>query len=137
MPEFGAKGPGFALSDSEVDDMFASYTQARSAYFVVVHGARIVGGGGVAPLAGGEADTCELRKMYFLPELRGLGFGQALMDLCLAAARQHGFKWCYLETLANMTQARALYAKNCFKPLTAPRGGTGHFGCNSWYLKEL
>jgi hypothetical protein len=34
MPEFGASGQGFAIHDKEVDDMFASYTQPRTAYFV-------------------------------------------------------------------------------------------------------
>lgn len=138
MPEFGASGPGFALHDPEVDDMYTAYTQARCSYFVIADAkGRIVGGGGVAPLAGGDGETCELRKMYFLPELRGLGLGQRVMNLCLKAARQHGFRQCYLETLENMKQARALYAKNGFRVLNRPLGDTGHFGCNSWYLKDL
>ncbi|HEY9839810.1 MAG TPA: MarR family winged helix-turn-helix transcriptional regulator, partial [Candidatus Obscuribacterales bacterium] len=73
MPEFGASGPGFALHDPEVDDMYTTYSQQRSAYFVILSGDRVVGGGGIAQLEGGDPETCELRKMYFLPELRGLG----------------------------------------------------------------
>ncbi|HWE26771.1 MAG TPA: GNAT family N-acetyltransferase, partial [Polyangia bacterium] len=71
MPEFGAKGPGFAINDPEVDFMTAAYARPRSAYFVVADGERILGGGGIAPLDAGDATTCELRKMYFLPEARG------------------------------------------------------------------
>ena len=67
MPEFGADGPGFAIHDTEVDAMWAAYTQPRCSYFVVERDGVAVGGGGVAPLIGGEADVCELRKMYFLP----------------------------------------------------------------------
>ena len=137
MPEFGAKGPGFALSDSEVTDMYSAYSKPRCSYFVVVAGTQVVGAGGVAPLEGGDADTCELRKMYFLPELRGLGYGQEMMERCLTAARTHGFTHCYLETLQGMLQARALYEKNGFKPLAKPLGGTGHFGCDVWYAKKL
>ncbi len=137
MPEFGAKGPGFALSDPEVSDMFASYRKPRSAYFVVTWGGRVLGVGGIAPLAGGGPHTCELRKMYFLPQLRGLGFGHALMEVCLAAARRYRFKTCYLETLNSMKQARALYVSCGFRQLSKPRGGTGHFGCDAWYAKRL
>lgn len=137
MPEFGASGPGFAIHDAEVGCMHATYSQPRSSYFVVVDGARIVGGGGVAPLASGDPDTCELRKMYFLPEARGRGAGRALLERCLAAARAHGFRRCYLETLARMDTARALYAKFGFKPICAPMGNTGHFGCDSYYALDL
>ena len=87
MPEFGAEGPGFAILDPEVDHMSAAYARPRSAYFVVTDGDRLVGGGGVAPLENGDADTCELRKMYFLPEARGRGAGAALLARCLEAAR--------------------------------------------------
>jgi putative acetyltransferase len=137
MPEFGAEGPGFAIMDPEVDGMSASYARPRSAYFVVVENDRVLGGGGVAPLDGGDGDTCELRKMYFLPELRGRGAGKAILERCLAAARGFGFRRCYLETLARMTAARALYARFGFLPLDAPLGKTGHFGCNSFYALAL
>jgi putative acetyltransferase len=137
MPEFGASGPGFALHDPEVDQMFDTYSQSRHAYFVVHHQGLILGGGGIAPLSGGDHEICELRKMYFMPELRGLGLGQKMMDTCLAAARQLGFKQCYLETLKTMTQAQGLYAKNGFQPLAKPLGNTGHFSCDSWFLLSL
>src|SRR5690606_29509637 len=71
LPEFGATGPGFAINDPEVDWMSRAYAAPRRAYFVIEgDGGRVVGGGGVGPLEGGDADTCELRKMYFLPEAR-------------------------------------------------------------------
>jgi putative acetyltransferase len=137
MPEFGADGPGFAIHDAEVDAMHAAYAQPRSAYFVVERDGRVLGGGGVAPLAAGAADTCELRKMYFLPALRGLGAGRALMQRCLASARQSSFRHCYLETLADMDAAQALYLKTGFRRLPAALGSTGHFGCNRWYMLDL
>ena len=137
MPEFGAKGPGFAIEDAEVDTMYGTYRQPRSAYFVVVLDGEVQGGGGVAPLAGAPSDICELRKMYFMPPLRGHGAGRALITRCLDAARAHGFRACYLETLGNMSSARALYEKVGFKRLARPLGDTGHYGCNSFYLLEL
>ena len=45
MPEFGAKGPGFAINDPEVDAMSAAYADARSVYFVIGEKAAVVGVG--------------------------------------------------------------------------------------------
>lgn len=142
MPEFGASGCGFAISDPEVDWMQRAYAAPRSAYFVIEHehadGQLIVeGGGGIAPLAGGDEHTCELRKMYFLPSLRGLGAGAALMAHCLQTARDAGFQRCYLETLTGMDAAMRLYERSGFKRIDAPLGATGHGGCNTFYLREL
>lgn len=137
MPEFGASGAGFAINDPEVDWMSRSYAQPRSAYWVVERDGVVEGGGGVAPLEGGDADTCELRKMYFLPSLRGLGAGAQVIQLSLDAARAFGFKRCYLETLGGMDAAMRLYERTGFKRIAKPMGNTGHGGCNTFYLLEL
>jgi putative acetyltransferase len=137
MPEFGASGAGFAIRDPEVDWMHRAYGEPRSAYFVVERDGRVLGGGGVAPLAGGDPHTCELRKMYFLPELRGLGAGAALMARCLGAARGFGFARCYIETLAGMDAAMRLYERSGFRRIDGPLGNTGHGGCNTFYLLDL
>ena len=137
MPEFGATGCGFAINDPEVDWMSRAYAAPRSAYFVVEREGRVVGGGGVAPLAGGDGTTCELRKMYFLREARGLGAGAAMMARCLQAARESGFSQCYLETLGGMDAAMRLYERSGFRRLDAPMGDTGHGGCNTFYLRPL
>jgi putative acetyltransferase len=137
MPEFGAVGDGFAINDPEVDWMSRAYAQPRSAYFVVERDGIVVGGGGVAPLDGGDGDTCELRKMYFLPQARGLGAGSALMERCLQAARGFGFTRCYLETLCGMDAAMRLYERSGFRRIDAPLGDTGHGGCNTFYLLHL
>lgn len=137
MPEFGAVGEGFAINDPEVDYMQRAYAIPRAAYFVVEHQGVVKGGGGVAPLVGGDEDTCELRKMYFLPALRGLGAGQQVMDHCLDAARASGFRRCYLETLSGMNAAKRLYERNGFTRIPTPMGATGHGGCNTFYLRPL
>lgn len=142
MPEFGASGCGFAISDPEVDWMQRAYAAPRSAYFVIERDdadghAVVEGGGGIAPLTGGDAGTCELRKMYFLPGLRGLGAGTALMARCLDAARGFGFQRCYLETLTGMDAAMRLYERSGFRRIAAPMGATGHGGCNTFYLRDL
>ena len=138
MPEFGADGPGFALHDPEVDHMSAAYATPGAAYFVVVDPTgRVVGGAGLAALTDGAAGVCELRKMYFLPEARGRGMGEALLRHCLAVAKALGYGTCYLETLTGMDGALKLYGKVGFRPLCAPLGRTGHGGCDHWFAKEL
>lgn len=137
MPEFGAGGAGFAISDPEVDWMHRAYSAPRHAYFVVERDGVVSGGCGVAPLAGADDDVCELRKMYFLPRARGLGAGQAMMERCLDAARRFEFRHCYLETLHGMDAAMRLYGRSGFQPLEAAMGHTGHGGCNRFYLRSL
>ena len=137
MPEFGAKGPGFAIDDPEVDFMSRAYSGPRAAYFVVEREGEVVGGGGVGPLAGAPDDVCELRKMYFLPEARGSGMGRALLARNIEAARSFGYRTMYLETLTGMDAARHLYEKLGFQRLTEPMGATGHHGCNRFYALSL
>ena len=137
MTEFGAVGRHYSISDPEVDAMFEAYRPPGASFFVVENGGRILGCGGMGPLQDGEAGVCELRKMYFLPELRGSGMGSQLLEIILEAARTAGYTLCYLETLDHMEQARKLYRKHGFKSIDHPLGNTGHTGCNSWMIKEL
>ena len=137
MPTFGACGSGFAINDPEVDWMSRAYAAPRHAYFVVERDGVVLGGGGIAPLAGADGDTCELRKMYFLPEARGSGAGAAMMARCLQAARDAGFRQCYLETLTGMDAAMRLYQRSGFRRIDGPMGATGHGGCNTFYLLDL
>ena len=137
MPEFGADGPGFAIHDAEVDAMSAAYSRPRSAYFVIEADGTVQGGAGIAPLEGGDPDVCELRKMYFLPTLRGRGAGKAAIERCLDAARTFGFRRCYIETLTGMDAAQKLYLANGFSRITCAMGGTGHHGCDRYYIRDL
>lgn len=137
MTEFGAVGEGYSIEDAEVDDMQRHYRAPEARFWVVDGPAGIVGCGGFAPLTGGPGDTCELRKMYFIPAARGLGLGTRLLNRILSGARNAGFSRCYLETLGNMDAARHLYAKHGFQAIDAPLGHTGHSGCNRWMIVDL
>ena len=137
MPEFGASGRGFAIHDTEVDNIHAAYSQPRTAYFVCEVDGKVVGGGGVAPLLNGDENTCELKKMYFLKEGRGKGFGRKMVESCLKAAREIGFEYCYLETFNTMKDAQVLYEKMGFTKIPGPLGNTGHFACDMFYKIKL
>ena len=137
MTEFQAVGCGYSINDLEVDDMHTAYTREGSAFYVVELDARVLGCGGFAPLTGGDPDTCELRKMYFMAELRGLGAGTKLLKLCLEEAAKTGYRRCYLETKDDMKQAQRLYSGHGFKYLDQPMGHTGHTSCGTWMAREL
>jgi len=137
MTEFGAVGEGYSINDPEVNAMFEHYPAPGSAFFVIESSQGILGCGGVGPLNEAEDDVCELRKMYFLPELRGTGMGSKLLRRILDSARQAGFQRCYLETISAMDQARKLYTDFGFTPLEGPLGNTGHSGCNQHMVLKL
>jgi putative acetyltransferase len=120
--------------------MHGAYAGPKTAFFVVAQKGgegSVFGCGGIGPLVGGEADVCELKKMYFLPTLRGLGFGQQMVTTCLEKAKELGYRQCYLETLGRMEQANQLYQKMGFEKICGPMGATGHGGCDSWYTKKV
>jgi putative acetyltransferase len=137
MTEYGSTGPGSSIHDPEIDSMSAAYASKGAAYFVVTDGERVCGGGGIGPLAGGDGATCELRKMYLVPEVRGRGFGRRIVELCLDAARRSGYHTCYLETMSSMKEARILYERMGFKATERPLGDTGHLGCDAWMRLEI
>lgn len=135
--EHGAVGEGFGPSDLEVTAMSLYYKdEDNSKYLIATIDQQVVGGSGIASF-NDSVDICELRKLFLLPESRGLGIGKALAEQCLAYAKSKGYKRCYLDTLSNMKPAIALYEKLGFKHLTSPLNGTIHAGCDIWMLKEL
>ncbi len=137
MTEFEAVGLGYSINDAENDDMYAAYAQDGSEFYVVELNDKVRGCGGFAPLSGGDKETCELRKMYFRSELRGLGVGTLLLKLCLERAAKAGYRSCYLESLDSMKQAQRLYGKYGFTKLDGPLGNTGHTSCNTWMARKL
>lgn len=138
LEEFGAKGDGFAMADAELLDMYENYQIEGKHYFVVELDGRVLGGAGVAPLDGEEeSGVCELRKMYFFPELRGKGLGKQLIDKCIEKAREMGYHSMYLETITEMTTAQKLYQSRGFEYLKERMGDTGHHSCPVFMLKKL
>jgi putative acetyltransferase len=128
---------GTAYADTQLDFMFEAYNNPKSAYFVIENNDKIIGGVGVSQLENEEESICELQKMYFLPEARGLGLGTQMMEKCLQSAKDFGYQKCYLETMPYMEDAQKLYKKVGFDYLCEPLGNTGHTSCPVWMLKQL
>lgn len=138
MTEYGAVGEGYSIEDPEVKAMYEAYDNNRALFLVLqTEDGRLVGCGGIAPLQGGNPDTCELKKMYFLPEARGKGQGRKIVSVLEAEARKRGFRYMYLETIEAMKEANGLYKRLDFQPLPGPMGNTGHTACGLFYGKNL
>lgn len=135
--EFGLPKTGTAYEDTDTLAMFEAYQKENEVYFVIEINHEIIAGGGIKALANSNGKTCELQKMYMLPKARGKGFGKKLFNKCLQAAKELGYKQCYLESDPRMKSAINLYEKNGFKHLEQPLGCTGHTACGIWMLKDL
>ena len=136
LKEFGADKPGTVYYEESTDNLFGLYSEERSEYFIAEIEGLVVGGGGISPTSGLSEDTCELVKMYLLPEARGKGIGAALLNKSLETAKQKGFSKVYLESLPELKQAIIVYEKFGFKKLSGPLGNTGHLS-GVWMIKEL
>lgn len=56
---------GYTVADPNLDELYQVYSQPGHAYWVVEYEGEVVGGGGIAPLAGSESDICELQRCIF------------------------------------------------------------------------
>ena len=138
LTEFGANHPGTVFYDAATDVLFELFQKPHAAHFVAETDDRqVVGGGGIYPTEGLPENTCELVKMYLLPEARGKGLGRSIIEKCLNIAKTNGFRQVYIESMPELNLALKVYEKFGFTYLTAPIGNSGHFGCELWMIKEL
>ena len=134
--EFKIPLEGTAYADEETSRMFESYQNKNDVYYVIDHDGEILGGGGVKPLKDSE-DVCEIQKMYFSPMVRGKGYGRALFEKCLQAAKDLGYNKCYLESASQLKAAIHIYESYGFIHLEEALGNTGHYSCGVWMIKTL
>jgi len=137
LKEFNADKPGTVYYDESTDHLYELFNTPLSTYFIAESAGKTVGGAGIFPSDGLPQDTCELVKMYILPEVRQSGIGATLMNKCLVAAKQNGYSKIYLETLPELKRAISVYEKFNFIHLENPLGNTGHHGCTVWMSRVL
>jgi putative acetyltransferase len=137
LVEFGLPMIGTAYEDKDTQFMHEAYQDSREIYFVLEDNGVAVGGGGIKALQNNNGNVCELQKMYFAPEARGKGYGKVMFDKCIDAAKKFGYTQCYLESAGSLEAAIHIYEKNGFKHLDGPLGGTGHYSCGVWMIKDL
>ncbi|MBW7913941.1 MAG: GNAT family N-acetyltransferase, partial [Taibaiella sp.] len=96
LEEFDIDLQGTVYVDPYLDDMYSHFTVPHKVYFIASEYGRVLGGSGIAPLDDINMEICELQRMFVHKEARGKGIGQLLMDQCLLAAKEMGFRQCYL-----------------------------------------
>ena len=137
MKEFSVNRPNTVYYDPTTDNLFELFQKERAVYNLAELNNEIAGGAGIFPTDGLPDDTCELVKMYLVPNARGLGMGRLLIEKCLEQAIELGYKKVYLETMPELKQAMKVYEKFGFHYLDGPMGNSGHTGCDLWMLKSL
>lgn len=137
LADFITCGEGTILTDPTAKNMFSCYQEDRAIYYVAFINNKLMGGCGIRQLEGADKSYCELQRLFLLPESRGKGLGQQLMQLCMDKAQEYEYTYCYLETLENMTAAQKLYQKWGFDFIDHALGNTGHGACNVRMLKTF
>jgi len=137
LAEFGANHPGTVYYDPTTDTLFEVFQRDGAGYFVAEIDNKLMGGAGIYPTDGLPAGTCELVKMYLLPEARGLGLGKTLIEKSLALAKDNNYGYVYLESMPELKKALTVYEKFGFTYLNGPMGNSGHFGCELSMLKKI
>ncbi|HEX9961779.1 MAG TPA: GNAT family N-acetyltransferase [Pyrinomonadaceae bacterium] len=131
LREYGLTGETNG-TDADITDIEAHYAGRGGAFEVIEDASgNLLGTIGLYPL---DAETVELRKMYFAPELRGRGVGKLMLERMIEKARALGFRRIFLETASVLKEAVALYEKYGFQPTT---GGIHSARCDAAYFLEL
>jgi GNAT superfamily N-acetyltransferase len=69
---------------------------------------------------GHDASTCELKRLYVRPTMRGLNLGWKLVSTLVEEARRSGYRRMVLDSHMSMKKAHELYRAAGFKDVSAP-----------------
>ena len=101
--------------DSDLKDLEESYLRSGGSFEVLEdRNGNLVGTYGLFRL---DRETCELRKMYFVPEIRGIGLGRRVLERAVDQARMLGYQSIGLETISVLKDAIRLYTRFGFVPI--------------------
>ena len=90
---------------SDLDDVQSHYFDNKGTFLVLIDEGRVVGSGAIRRLSD---DICELKRMWFLEDYRGRGFGTKMAQMLLDFARITDYKKVRLDTIDKEKQAQAL-----------------------------
>lgn len=100
-----------AATDADLHNIHDSYLAGGGAFRILECDGHIAGSYGLYPTT---RHSCELRKMYLLPDFKGRGLGKKMMDDALRMAQALGFAEMTLETNSRLKEALGLYRKYGF-----------------------
>ncbi len=135
--EHDAPEIGTVFSDPTTDDLYGLFRLNRSVLWVAELDGIPLGCCGIYPTEGLENNCVELVKYYLAESERGRGTGRRLMEICIASARELGYRKLYIESMPQFSKAVRIYEKLGFRKLSSPLGNSGHTTCNIWMLLDL
>lgn len=113
LAEYGLQ-PEIDDTDADLNNIEGNYIERGGNFEIVEDGeGKLLGTIGLYPL---DDKTCELRKMYFVKEVRGIGLGKDVLARTVERARELGFEKIVLETASVLEQAIKLYTRFGFVP---------------------
>ena len=120
-------------NDGDLRDFIAVYNERGGSFRVVtsIEG-DIVGCGGLYPI---DEQQAEIRRMYLLPQARGLGIGRKLLEDLISLAKERHFERVVLETASVLKEAIALYRNRGFVPVVHAGGALRQ--CDQAYALQL
>lgn len=99
----------------ELAGLPGDYAPPRGCLLLAHDQTRAIGCVALRPLTDEGLPTGEVKRLYVRPGLRGSGVGRALAVAVIARGRSLGYRELKLDTLAAMSEARALYAMLGFR----------------------
>jgi putative acetyltransferase len=106
----------------DMDQISTQYTEPPGTFLVLLDDGRVVGTGAIRRL---DDQTCELKRMWFLPEYRGKGHATKMCELLFEFARSAGYQRIRLDTSPLLLAANKLYQRLGFQPIERYNDGPG------------
>ncbi len=119
-------------ADKDVLNIQEFYLKTGGEFWVIEQQNQIVGTAAYYPINRGEK-AVEIRKMYLLPKVRGLGLGKYLLQQLETVISSRGFEQIWIETASILTEAVKLYKSHGYLPTT----GVETSRCDLVYVKYL
>lgn len=119
-------------TDADLNNIEENYLNSGGVFELVEdRQGNLLGTFGLFPL---DEETCELRKMYFIPQARGIGLGRHILERAVNQARGLGFKRIVLETAGVLQKAIRLYTRFGFVPVKSEHLSAR---CDQAYMLDL
>ncbi|MEL6931045.1 MAG: GNAT family N-acetyltransferase [Cyanobacteria bacterium J06600_6] len=120
------------LADRDVIEIEEAYLKVGGEFWVIEQDGIIVATAAYQPIERGQ-NAVEIRKMYLLPSIRGLGLGRYLLQELENAIAIKDYQEIWIETASILKEAVRLYERNGYEPAE----GVETARCDRVYLKRL
>jgi len=119
LVEGSADAPTFQGLDAELAALPGAYAPPAGRLLLAMRDGEPAG---CVCFKGHDGTTCELKRLYVRPTMRGLNLGWKLVSTLVEEARRAGYRRMVLDSHESMKKAHELYRSAGFKDVSAPPG---------------